>query len=84
MPTHGVELPVIVVHKGLTKSFYTEYEFRDFSEDAEDIAANHLSLGTNDPTRLEDSRLVMGSDDLDDAVSSPLTVHRSSSQHTAD
>ena len=71
MPTHGVELPVIVVHKGPTKSFYAEYEFRDFSEDAEDIAANHLSLGTDDPARLEDSRLVMGSDDLADAFHLP-------------
>jgi len=60
-----------------------EVEEGALSENAEDTAANHLSLATDNPTRLEDSRFVMGSDDLVDAFHL-LAVHRSSSQHTAD
>ena len=48
-----------------------EVEEGALSENAEDTAANHLSLATDDPTRLEDSRFVMGSDYLADASHLP-------------
>jgi len=65
------EFLVIVLHEGPIETLCTEHELRDSSENAEDTAANHLSLATDDPTRLEDSRFVMGSDDLADAFHLP-------------
>ena len=53
------------------------------SPEQKDTAINYLSLATDYPTRLEDSRFVMGSEELADAFHPPLTVRRSFSQHTA-